>query len=196
MLSLVKNNAIEFYRFLFAVIVYMLHARHYVGGSIPWTKGYLGVEFFFILAGFLLFKHFENHPIHSSIENFNWCYLKQRIKRLFPQHVFSWIGMCFVSVYLYDNTWQNIIKKGYGEFLLLQAFGFPSIIINGVVWYLRALLLATYCIGYLILKRKDLFVYIIAPVSVGVIYGYFAETYNTLNTGKLFFLRGFAGMSL
>lgn len=196
--SLIKNNAIEFYRFLFAVVVYMIHSAKIIGGGIPWLKGYLGVEFFFILGGFLLFKHFENCTSITSVENYNFEYFKQRVRRLFPQHIFSWICMCFISVELYNNTWKNIISNSYSEFLLLQSFGFPASMINGVVWYLSALLFATYCISFLILKNKSTYIYMIAPIAIGVGYGYIAEYYHTLNQHQslLSFVRAFSDMSL
>lgn len=57
-----KNNAIEFYRFLFSCIIFVLHSRQYGGfGNEPghFGGGYLAVEFFLIVSGMLAAKGIE-----------------------------------------------------------------------------------------------------------------------------------------
>ncbi len=57
-----KNNAIEFYRFLFSCVIFVLHSRQYGGfGNEPghFGGGYLAVEFFLIVSGLLAAKGIE-----------------------------------------------------------------------------------------------------------------------------------------
>ena len=58
-----KNRALEFYRFLFSIVIVLYHYRSQVyDGFLP--SGYISVEFFFILSGFLmtagLYKYIED----------------------------------------------------------------------------------------------------------------------------------------
>ena len=57
-----RNGAINAYRFLFAVVIALLHFRYYGGfGAEPtgFRGGYLAVEFFFLTSGFFLIKRIE-----------------------------------------------------------------------------------------------------------------------------------------
>lgn len=50
-----KKGSLEFYRFYFCIIIFLVHFRGYgLFGNEPtaFYGGYLGVEFFFILSGF------------------------------------------------------------------------------------------------------------------------------------------------
>lgn len=55
----IRNNAFDFYRFLFAVIIFILHFWGY--GNFEsrngrFQGGYLAVEFFFMLSGFIMME--------------------------------------------------------------------------------------------------------------------------------------------
>lgn len=64
-----KNGAIEFYRFLFSMIIGLLHFRGY--GKLPkntaFNGGYLGVEFFFIVSGYFLMKQYEKESNETNV---------------------------------------------------------------------------------------------------------------------------------
>lgn len=57
--SLHKNIPIEAFRFIFICIICLWHCRELA----PWLNhGYLAVEFYFILSGFLIYNSFKRHP--------------------------------------------------------------------------------------------------------------------------------------
>ena len=60
-----KNRAIEFYRFVFAIVICMHHIRGTVTSSGRFSNffgaGYLAVDLFFMVSGYLLAAHYDNH---------------------------------------------------------------------------------------------------------------------------------------
>ena len=78
----VKNSAIEFLRF-FIIMCVVVH--HYCGLT---PSGNLGVDFFFLLSGFLLMRHYVNNfsvdeePILGAVR-----YTKMRYMRLIPYYM-------------------------------------------------------------------------------------------------------------
>ena len=62
------------------------------------SKGYLGVDFFFILSGFIISLNYSDKILSiSSVKYF----LKRRFLRIYPLHIFSLLVLVFFSA-LYD----------------------------------------------------------------------------------------------
>lgn len=53
--------AIGIYRYLFAFIICILHIKEYYGDNYPFGGGYLAVEFFLVLSGYLMMKECANN---------------------------------------------------------------------------------------------------------------------------------------
>mgnify|MGYP006951500977 CR=1 FL=1 len=72
-----RNNALEFYRFVFIVFIFFMHFRSYggfEGDKNYFAAGYLGVEYFFILSGFFMMQKVEK--LFAS--NFVFCRQSQK----------------------------------------------------------------------------------------------------------------------
>ena len=114
-----KNNAIQFWRYLFTCLICILHFEtQYFSGEQPFFLcGYLGVEFFFILSGFFMVKHAERSQ-ETALE-YTWG----RIKRFYPDLLISWIlimlNLAWVNGYGPLDTWREIISHIW-EYLLLN----------------------------------------------------------------------------
>ena len=60
-----KNRAIEFFRFFFCCGIFFFHfggLHQPEAGSWPFAGGYLGVEFFFLVAGWLMMPRLLHLP--------------------------------------------------------------------------------------------------------------------------------------
>ncbi len=110
------------------------------------AKGYLWVEFFFALSGFILVH------VYAARREFRYLdFLKARLARLYPLHLFTLLLMLamvsffrwlaarghYVSIYdapgyhPYTSFWSFI-----GNLLLVQAWHlFPKLSWNGVAWF-------------------------------------------------------------
>jgi len=72
-----KNGLVELFRFLFAFWIVYYHGWFVVSGPL-FERGYVGVEFFFMLSGYYLFKSFARYDDKPFFKSW-WQFLKKRI---------------------------------------------------------------------------------------------------------------------
>lgn len=87
-----RNIAIELWRFVFMMVIVIFHfcgncsyARN-EGDTFWFENGYIYVEFFFILTGFLTAKHFDK--VGNDEENLGLSYAKNKCFRMLPTALF------------------------------------------------------------------------------------------------------------
>lgn len=120
--KLPKILNIEFLRVFFTLGIVW---HHFVGSLGIWNKGYLGVEFFFILSGFLLVLTFRPERTVGDFIMNKWI-------RFMPLIVFGGILICLFKSRL---DWTLFIK---GLFFI-PSDPKLSVFYNGSTWYLVVL---------------------------------------------------------
>lgn len=199
-----KANAIEIFRFLFMVILCLWH---FYPAHFPYLyHGYLVVEFFFILAGFLLYRSFIKNTDQTPLD-----YYLSRLRRFMPEYLFG-IILCVIiklfnnpeiQLHLYDIT--KSIMGIFCDILMLQSIGafydFASWN-NPPMWYLSVLLYGgTLIYGFLYFNKK-LTLSVVIPILCLWTYSYLLNNHGKLEVwmfeNSLFtpFLRGLADISL
>ena len=173
-----QNRAMELYRFIAAVLILCYHCYWFAfrEEGTQFIGFYLFVELFFILSGFLMMRSVSGksaeldrlHPAEAAM-----AYTKGRLRQLYPHHLLSWLLVAAIRVFLMKDIWPvEVLEIGWAELLLVNIFGFVrGDYINIVCWYLSGLLFASIPIYYLILRDKKLFLKVIAPVLLVVLYG-------------------------
>ena len=132
------NNSISFWRIIFTLLIIMLHCGFTQGG-------YIAVEFFFLVSGFLLAKGYYGDK-HTSLKQ----YIKKRIQRLYPMYfVTAMVFLVFFSILDFASRdfsvrlfFIDLIEKtatNWKSVLMLQLFGSGPIDINAPAWYVAAL---------------------------------------------------------
>lgn len=173
------NGIISFWKFAFCVMIIALHLsvsmkqKYFLGGSI-------GVEFFFIVSGYLLGKAALNEKNDNIGEKTN-SYIMKKVKRLFPYMLFSWLFamVLFVNTNEIPYAKHDIINSIW-DIMFLKNSGMVYRTFLGVSWYISAMLICMIGLYPLVLKYKKSFVYIIAPLIVILIGGYIANKYRTI----------------
>jgi peptidoglycan/LPS O-acetylase OafA/YrhL len=138
---------------LILVLFHFCEGHHYLGAK--WfdllaAKGYLWVEFFFVLSGFIL-----THVYASRLGDF-WQgraylpFLRARLIRLYPLHLFMlFVILALVLslralaasggyVSIYDQPYHSIVSfpTFVANLFLVQAWNlFPYLSWNGVAWF-------------------------------------------------------------
>ena len=179
-----RNNAFEFYRFLFACILVVVHVRRFgdFGGS-SWAfgGGYLCVEFFFILSGFLLMDKVRRGQRliaqgGVSPERLTASYFAARYRKLMPTYWLAWAVLLVVDCIVYPGfNVKSTVFKGLSELFGVQVFWRPEGL-NGQLWFISALLWASALVYYLLLKHEDFSLYILFPLGLLTAFGYLYKT--------------------
>jgi len=183
-----KNGSIEFLRFMFAMMILIFHAQVIVKTPNPlFVNGYFGVEFFFIVSGFLMASSAYKSSFSEHQENDVFQFVWKKYKSIFPYHIFAF-SLAFVSkVIMGALLLKQIIELLFAsipEFLLIEmaGIGMDMANVNGIEWYVSSMIIATFIMYPFLRKNYKSFVSVTAPLLVLFLTGWlFKENNQTLN---------------
>lgn len=188
-----KIYSIELLRFLFMTIICLWHFRDVVPVC---GHGYLAVEFYFILSGYLLYHSFVGGKYTDALD-----YTFKKIKRFYLPYIL----MLPICICLFYRRWWNIgiidvINYFLVDGLMMQQspLTFNNIPLNHPTWYITTLLFSGYLLYFLLQKKMGIELVIISMVG----YGWLIPRYGALDvtlenySGLLLLLRGLCGLSL
>lgn len=123
-------TALRFFAAMWVVLFHYWPALSLAGAPLAVAKGYLGVELFFILSGFILC-----HVYRSQVEEGRFAYggfLWARLARVYPLHLATLIGMGVLAAGAGAAGFgvdQNILSWSAlpANLLLLQAWGLAPV---------------------------------------------------------------------
>lgn len=208
-----RNGTIDFWRFIFAAGIVMYHARPLFERDL-FVCGYIGVEFFFIVSGYLLMKKAdkrrsaaERAGVSLDIYGENLRMIRHKVSGILPYLLPALLCAVLFRFVLSGMGAGEMLREmiyGLPELFSLQMFGFENSGFIDVAWYLSALFIVSFLIYPILLRQKRGFVLYAAPLLVLFIYGFFSRTLNgAVNMPVHWYglcykglLRGIAGMSL
>lgn len=189
------NFSLDFYRLLFTLVICIHHAQYFIG-ELSWLKhGYIGVEFFLILSGYLLYVTFQKETQHSTL-----AYAKKRFIRLWPEYVVAAVLMILArGVYLNDFN----LAKAVNELLMIQNTGlFRLGGYNYPCWYIPVMFLAGILIYSMLTVCPDWYRKLLAPLIIVLGYTYIGglegglENWQYIGFLSVPLLRAMCGMSV
>ena len=197
---MVRQSSIDFIKFFLSIIILFLHFEYIFSG------GYLAVEGFFMISGFLMMRSLckKHDPSPESTARF----VLHKYAAVFVPLLFSAIsGYLIYEFLVFKDTYDVALRKIpllFYEIVPLQVAGFDVMYATGVSWYLSAMLLAIALIHPFAKKDPLRFAYTVCPTAALLIYGFLCaccghlsipDTWvagGLLNSGLL---RGLAGIS-
>jgi peptidoglycan/LPS O-acetylase OafA/YrhL len=218
-----KNGAVEFWRYAFAVFTALYHFEK-VYEMMPWmasvrrvaSVGFIGVEFFFILAGFLIAETDKRLVLSGAPERMSfadagreaWDYARRRIKTVYPTLaavliIFTLIlhsgGLAVRLRELMNLEWEALLLGGT-SFAWGDAES-PALFLI-VSWFITDLIISGFFMTLFIRMRRDV-MRVVAPLMAILLYSLFGhksfdlylghELYGFLSGGMV---RAVAGMFL
>jgi peptidoglycan/LPS O-acetylase OafA/YrhL len=176
-----RNAVVEFMRFIFAMWVVYYHSFiPFSAGGEFFNRGYLGVEFFFILSGALFFSSygkFNGRPLIKGHYEFLWKKLKG-------------LGLIYI-IGLFFAIWYSVLAFGF------NVWNIPLFFIGqgglyGFLWFVPELLFV-YAFMFILCraaKKKK----ILIPLLGAIVLTCYALYYTVLKDNGL--MRAFGGVSL
>ena len=202
-----RNKTVDIAKLIFVLGVFYMHLNRLrqPDEAKAFIFGFLGVEFFFIVSGYLMALK-ANRDSSEHIGKATARFLFRKIQILLPYFIpAQLIGFIVLN---YNQETDTIIRNFFmsiPDTCFLQMAGFSIYKILSPTWYLSAMLLAMLVLYPLLLKKKENFCYIWAPIIVVFVYGYvFSKSGGSLSVidpfeGDIIYagtLRAFAGISL
>ena len=183
-----RVKSVEIWRLLFSFSVVFCHAM-----NLPWNTdssggmllhvNSLGVEFFFILSGFLMAQSVgrKGSP-PDALGSETTEFLLRKIKPIYPMFIFAAVVELIVRFVLRGAGTEGIVWNVW-DVLFLRVFGLggESELLVGASWYLFALFPAMWLLFPLLRKYTNTFQYIIAPLTALFLFGWFERRYGNIN---------------
>lgn len=185
-----RNAQIDFYKFLMSLIVLLHHSRYIsepAWTDAPFPGGYLPVEFFFIVSGYLATKRVYDNPNATYKDAFRWT--AKKFARFFqyavPIGIVHRIMCSIIDGIPMREALEQLVYNSY-EFFLLRMAGFSDNLSEryglGHYWYLSALIIVLPIFFSALIKSKTFVLYVIAPLSAVLFYGWLASREISLAT--------------
>lgn len=189
-----RNSTIDLLRIIFALLVVTVHCRGLLANhSWMFDGGWIGVEFFFIISGYLMVASAVKAKTRSLNQNEIFevgtetiQFLWRKFKKLIPYVIISFVIACTVIclVYNYNITDSlTLITYALPQLTLMFESGiyFHASMPNVVLWYLSAMFIAMLILYPILRKNINTFTHIIAPIIFLLSIGYISCTYGHLD---------------
>ena len=182
-----RNGEIDLLRFVYAFIIVLHHTRYLLGDEhCLFLGGSFSVEFFFLVSGILMAASAEHAgerygragekiPLGSETADF----LKRKLRGFLPEFLPAWlIGFTFVCI-VRGKTPHGVLRQFLNDFFevtLLRMSGLFRGGIDGVIWYVSAMLLVMAVLYPLLRRFPSMETHIIAPLTALFLLGYMMQT--------------------
>lgn len=190
-----RNGKIELLRFIFCILILFFHcdvdmfevSKNFNHGFSFFRHGYVGVEFFFIVTGYLmvkssLSKRRVNTPIGKDTVNF----LAGKVTAIMPAHIPAFLVTFIVICFDEKLTGSGILKRlldALPNFFFVSRTGLPYKDVIGVEWYISTMMVALLILYPLLKRFKKTFTMVIAPIISIFIIGYICHKYDDAFSG-------------
>lgn len=182
-----RVGEIEFFRFLFSVFVMLYHSFYFFDKELILPGGNLGVEFFFLVSGYLMMAHIDRISgkvgDSSNLGAETASFLKRKIAAVYPELIVSFVLSFVVQCFLRSLSGKQAAKMAINsvyEVLLTRMTGLGYSILNGAIWYIQAMLLCMAILYPLIRRFPDMMQRIIMPIMATVFLGYLFKNFKTI----------------
>lgn len=165
-----RNGTIEFWRFIFSLLIVMFHSNYipsYFSGDYNWIKGQsIGVEFFFIVSGFLMAKSAQKYQ--DKVGTDTGKFILKKYLGILPVYLFAHIISSIVMIIIMPDKFVSAFTGSFFEVFMLQITSlsklntYQQFFVEGS-WYLSAMLLAMLVLFPLLCAKRNLFLNVIAP---------------------------------
>lgn len=171
-----RNTAIEALRFLTIFQICLWHM------SYPVTKaGFLGVEFFFILAGIFMYRT-ATKANSAGVVSWTINKLKKFYFKIIVATIFTYAIYYEGLIAEFQENWLHPIVRFISELLLLQSTGTFEFGINCPIWFFSTLIYGGALVYALTKYYTNVSIRIVFPI---IAFCYFAYTFQNGTTESL-----------
>lgn len=203
--------AVDFWKFVFSVVIMCYHANKMAGFEdvLFFKKGYILVEFFFMVSGFFMAKSLfalKEKPI-KSLGDETWRFTLKKADRIYIPYIIAFAIHFVIRMIIENVSIKDILIEASLSIRELTLTYSTGIITgrfhNGPTWYISAMILGMFILYPILRKYYDTFSKVIAPFFSLFIYAFLQHQYKSINLSSHFgeimclgFLRGVCALSI
>lgn len=182
-----RNGEIDILRFIFSILIVVHHYCYLFGFKLfgHTSRGYIGVEFFFLVTGYLMAKSVsknEQQLTSREIANNTWSFLRKKVSVFYLYYVFSYVLQVIAKLLFYN--WSA--GKAFDQALRLipnATLSFVGVVANSNYyisgnWYLSAMMIALLVLYPLLLKNYHLSSKLLFPLGAIFLMGHMYHNYT------------------
>lgn len=178
-----RNGKVDLMKFLFSLVVIIYHFGNAVDYEHEiFNKGYMAVEFFFIVSGFLFAKSLSRVKYEKeTLASDSAAFMLRKYKSFMPYHIFM-VAVTFAYLFIH-NGW-NIgelavnVADSLPDILLLQMGLVKQQSLLGHEWYISAMLIVMFVLTPIVIKYRESFTKIAAPAVSLLVLGYLCRRFD------------------
>ena len=177
------NGVIGLWKFIYCLMIIALHVgvAMKTDAKIAFRAGSIGVEFFFMVSGYLLAKKALNTSSkNDEIGIKTRDYILGKVKKMFPYILVSYLISMALYTHIYVYSKSDIINTIW-DLLFLRNSGMQYRTMLYVAWYISAMLICMIGLYPLILRYKRNFVYIVSPLICILLGGFISYKYGNIS---------------
>ena len=183
-----RNGKIDLLRFVFSIMVVVFHFNKTLYDYRLFAKGYIAVEFFFIVSGFLFAQSLAKRPYQKdTLIQDSMGFMKRKFGTFFPYHLFFFVVcFCYTAVI---QRWNPELMLSHlllaaPDLALIQMGGISSLSLLRYEWYVSVMLMVMFLLTPLAIRWRKLFLYYLCPILFVGLTGYLYQQYHTLNVSR------------
>ena len=169
-----RNGAIDFWRFIFSICIVLCHVV-YLNSYDKWTTSgnfwfanfRIGVEYFFLVSGFLMAKNIEKWnetEIFGGAGKTTLQFIGNKLKGFYPEYLFAFCLSLLVTNLVKGAYTLTFPENVYDLFLInFLGIGSTNFAVGGS-WYLSAMILSMAILFPILYAKRETFLYCIAPL--------------------------------
>ncbi len=203
--------AVDFWKFIFSIVIMCYHANKMSGFEdvLFFKKGFILVEFFFMVSGFFMAKSLyalKEKPI-NSLGDEAWRFTLKKADRIYIPYIIAFVIHFVVRMVIENVGIKDMLIEAslsIRELTLTYSTGLiTGRFHNGPTWYISAMILGMFILYPVLRKYYDTFSKIIAPFFSIFIYAFLQHQHKSINLSSHFgeimclgFLRGVCALSI
>lgn len=184
-----RNYQIDFLKFICTICVFFEHTKIFLTNKtrvdLPMMLGPVSVHFFFIISGLLMVSSISKHDTDPANSGKNAMqYVIKKFKGMSTQYwtalfmyTITYLVLRSINNALTVNSTFIILERIFPEAFLMTQSG-VLIEYNNPTWYISAMMICMLPLAYMLYKRRDLFLYVVAPLTAIFTFGYMYQTNN------------------
>ncbi len=181
-----RNGKVDLLKFIFSIAVIIFHFDNAVNYQNEiFTKGYIGVEFFFVTSGFLFAKSLSKVTYQKeTLISSGVAFMKKKYLSFFPYHFFFFAATfiyCIVKYHWAFNKAFTQLLNSIPDFLMLRMNGISNLALLGHEWYISAMLIVMFIFTPLAIKYRKAFLHYLCPILCIGLLGFLYQQKQDLN---------------